>query len=73
VRIVNTRLALATAQKGTQSVTEYVGKMCTLGDEMAAVGKPIDNDELLTDILTGLDIKFIRSSLRSYPGRSLLL
>jgi hypothetical protein len=57
-RIVNTRLALATAHKGTQSVTEYVGKMRTLGDEMAAAGKPIDNDELLTYILTGLDIEF---------------
>jgi hypothetical protein len=57
-RIVNTRLALATAHKGTQSVTEYVGKMRTLGDEMAAAGKPIDNNELLTYILTGLDIEF---------------
>jgi hypothetical protein len=32
--------------------------MRTLGDEMAAAGKPIDNDELLTYILTGLDIEF---------------
>lgn len=57
-RVVNTRLALATAQKGSQSITEYVGKMRTLGDEMAATGKLIDNDELLMYILTGLDMEF---------------
>jgi hypothetical protein len=32
--------------------------MPTLGDEMAAAGKPIDDDELLTYILTGLDMEF---------------
>jgi hypothetical protein len=57
-RIVNTRLALATTSKGGQTVTEYVGKMRTLLDEMAAAGKPIDDDELLTYILTGLDMEF---------------
>jgi hypothetical protein len=57
-RVVNTRLALATAQKGSQSITEYVGKMRTLCDEMAATGKLIDNDELLMYILTGLDMEF---------------
>jgi hypothetical protein len=32
--------------------------MRTLGDEMVAAGKPIDDDELLTYILTGLDMEF---------------
>lgn len=57
-RVVNTRLALATAQKGNQTITEYVGKMRTLGDEMAAAGRPVEDDDLLTYILTGLDVEF---------------
>jgi histone deacetylase 1/2 len=57
-RVMNTRLALATAQKGSQTITEYVGKMRTLGDEMAAAGKKIEDDELLTYILTSLDMEF---------------
>lgn len=32
--------------------------MCTLADEMAAAGKPIDDDELLTYIITSLDMEF---------------
>jgi histone deacetylase 1/2 len=49
---------LATAYNGGQTVTEYVGKMRTLRDEMAVAGKPIDDDELLTYILNGLDMEF---------------
>jgi hypothetical protein len=36
--VVNTRLALATTYKGAMTVTEYIGKMRSLGDEMAAAG-----------------------------------
>lgn len=32
--------------------------MCTLADEMAAAGKPIDDDELLTYIITSLNMEF---------------
>lgn len=54
-RAVNTRLALSTAHKGNMSVAEYVGKMRSLGDEMAAAGRPLEDDELVEYILTGLD------------------
>lgn len=54
-RAINTRLALATASKGNQSVTEYVGKMRALGDEMAAAGRPLEDAELMEYILTGPD------------------
>lgn len=57
-RAVNTRLALATAQKGNMTVTEYVGKMRALGDEMAAAGRPLEDDELVEYILTGLDEEY---------------
>ena len=57
-RAVNTRLALATTQKGSMTVAEYVGKMKTLGDEMAAAGRPLEDEELIEYILTGLDHDF---------------
>lgn len=57
-RAVNTWLALATAQKGSSTVTEYVAKMRTLGDEMAAAGRPLEDEELVEYILTGLDDEY---------------
>jgi hypothetical protein len=38
-RVINTRMALATTQKGSSSAAEYVSKMKTLADEMASTGK----------------------------------
>jgi hypothetical protein len=38
-RVINTRMALATTQKGSSSAAEYVSKMKTLADEMASAGK----------------------------------
>jgi hypothetical protein len=57
-RAVNMRLALATAQKGSSTVTEYGAKMRTLGDEMAAAGRPLEDEELVEYILTGLDDEY---------------
>lgn len=54
-RPLNTRLALSTAQKGNQFVAEFVCKMRTLGDEMAAAGRPLEDVELVEYIITGLD------------------
>lgn len=57
-RVVNTRLTLATAQKGNTDVAEYIEKMKVLGDEMASTGKPLDDEEMVSYILAGLDIDF---------------
>jgi hypothetical protein len=38
-QVINTRMALATTQKGSSSTAEYVAKMKTLADEMASAGK----------------------------------
>ena len=54
-RAINTRIALATTKKGDLSITEYISKMRTLGDEMANAGKPLDDNELVSYILTGID------------------
>lgn len=54
-RSLNTRLALATTQKGDLSVSDYISKMKVLADEMTSAGKPLDDEELMSYILAGLD------------------
>jgi hypothetical protein len=57
-RTINSRIALATTKKGELSVEEYVNKMRFLGDELAAAGKPIDNDKLISYIFADLDFEY---------------
>jgi hypothetical protein len=52
---VNVRMALATIRKGTSFVAEYLAKMQTLGNDMAAARKPFDDEDLVRYILAGLD------------------
>jgi hypothetical protein len=40
-RVISTRMALFTAQKGNSTVAEYYAKMKTLADEMASAGKKL--------------------------------
>jgi hypothetical protein len=57
-RSINTRIALATMRKCNDSIFEYISKPRTLADEMAMAGKKIDDEELLSYILAGLDYKY---------------
>jgi hypothetical protein len=57
-RTTNVRLALATTKKDNMTVAQYYGKMKGLADEMAAVGKPLDNEELVMYICNGLDTEY---------------
>ncbi|WVZ51377.1 hypothetical protein U9M48_002529 [Paspalum notatum var. saurae] len=57
-RTVNTKIALATTKKGDMSMAEYVGKMRALADELTYAGKTIDDDELMSYILSGLDYDY---------------
>jgi hypothetical protein len=57
-RTVNTRLALGTTRKGNLSAMDYFNKMKALGDEMAAAGRPLHDEELIEYIITGLDEEF---------------
>jgi len=51
-------MQLASLKKGSMNVAAYFDKMKTLGDEIAAAGKPIDNDEMVSFILNGLDFEY---------------
>lgn len=55
---MNTRIALATTQKGNISIKEYVTRMRTLGDEMDATGKVLDDEELVPYILARLNHEY---------------
>jgi hypothetical protein len=57
-RVVNNHSALATTEKGNRSITEYINKMHTLANEMGAVGKPLDYEEMVSHILAGLDLEY---------------
>jgi len=57
-RTVNTRIALATTRKGDMSISEYITKMKSLADEMASAKKKVDDEELVSYILAGLDEEY---------------
>lgn len=54
-RTVSIRISLATAKKGGSSVVEYYSKMKRLADEMAAAGKALGDEEIVSYIITGLE------------------
>lgn len=57
-RTVNVRIALANLQKGNSNITEYVGKIRSLCDELVASGKKVDEEDVVSHILAGLDEEF---------------
>ncbi|XP_021321638.1 uncharacterized protein LOC110437500 [Sorghum bicolor] len=56
--IISTRMALATASKGASSISEFFVKMKALVDEMASAGRKIEDEELVSYILMGLDREY---------------
>ena len=57
-RVNNIRTALINAQKGNQSVTAYFAYMRGLADELASAGKAIQDDEMISYIIHGLDMDY---------------
>uniref|UniRef100_A0A452Z3B8 CCHC-type domain-containing protein n=1 Tax=Aegilops tauschii subsp. strangulata TaxID=200361 RepID=A0A452Z3B8_AEGTS len=57
-RVNNISTALINAQKGNQSVATFFAAMRGLADELAAAGKPIQDDELISYIIHGLDQEY---------------
>ena len=56
--LISTRMALATASKGESWISEYFTKMKSLVDEMASVGRRLEDEELVSNIFTVLDLDF---------------
>lgn len=48
-------MALATAQKVSSTIAEFFGKVKGLSDDMAAVGKKLEDKEVASYILAGLN------------------
>jgi hypothetical protein len=57
-RSVNIRIALTTMKRGNDLITEYVSKARTMADDMALAGKKIDDEELISYIMAGLDYEY---------------
>ncbi|XP_021321744.1 uncharacterized protein LOC110437591 [Sorghum bicolor] len=57
-RIISTRMALSNASKGASTISEFFTKMKALGDEMASAVRKLEDEELISYILTGLDHEF---------------
>lgn len=57
-RVIHLRQKLATTRKGEMSAAVYFTKMRGFADEMAAAGKKLDDDDIVSYILTGLDSEY---------------
>jgi hypothetical protein len=54
-RTIQLRKRLATTRKGDQSAAIYYNKMKGFTNEMAAAGKPMEDDDFISYVLAGLD------------------
>ena len=57
-RVINTRMALALVQKGTSTIVEYFSHMKGLTDDMASAKKKLEDEEISSYILAGVDGNF---------------
>jgi hypothetical protein len=58
-RVINVHMALSTTKKTSDmNVSKYVTKMKTLADEMTSAGKKLDDEDLVSYNLAGLDADF---------------
>jgi gag-polypeptide of LTR copia-type len=53
-RLTDLRCQLHSAHKGSSSCTNYFQKMRHLADELAFIGNPISDDDLVIGVLNGL-------------------
>ncbi|KAJ4816146.1 hypothetical protein LUZ62_028712 [Rhynchospora pubera] len=57
-RLIDLKRQLQSAQKGGSSCTEFLQRIRTLADELAYIGAPPTNDDLVLTILNGLGPEF---------------
>ena len=72
-RIQQLRSALNDSKKGDLSATKYIAKMKNFASELAAAGKPLDDDELIWYILHGLGSSYnsLKTAINANPATSL--
>jgi len=68
-RVSNLRMQLTNTKKGAMTSIAYFNKMTALAEELAAAGKKVDDDEMVTNILNGLDYEY-NPFVSSMLGRS---
>jgi hypothetical protein len=51
-------MTLATTQKGSMTISEYIAKIKSLADEMTSAGKALKDEELVSYIMVGLDFDY---------------
>jgi hypothetical protein len=66
-RVINTSMALAITQKGLSTVDKYFSKMKSLANDMASAGKKLDDEELNSYVLAGLDFYYNSVESRVEP------
>jgi hypothetical protein len=54
-RISHLKRQLQALQQGSKTCTEYLNQAKTWADQLAAVGKPVDDDDLISFIISGLN------------------
>ncbi|XP_071680467.1 uncharacterized protein [Lolium perenne] len=57
-RVSNLRVALARTKRENMTAAQYFTKMKGFADELAAAGRPIDEEELVEYLLAGLDDQY---------------
>ena len=68
-RVSNLRMQLANLKKGNMTTAAYFNKMTSIRDELAAVGKAVDDEEMVQFIMNGLDFDY-NPLVSSILGRS---
>ena len=56
--LTNLRIVLTNSQKGSMTTVAYFTKMKKLADDLASAGKPLEDEELVSYLLAGLDIDY---------------
>ena len=68
----HTRFQLMSLQKGTKTILEYLGLAKHLVDQLASIGQPVQNDDLVTYVLNGLGLEYeiLILTLTNFPPLS---
>ena len=63
------RFQLLSLQKGNQTIAEYLGLAKHLADQLASIGQPVQNDDLVTYVLNGLgpEYEMLVLALTNFP------